>query len=128
MTDLLRISFPSYSLVVTLILFSIARFENQRWKQARLNGFSGASQSFGGFVDLLAVISTVYFYLLLLAFAFDFGLVFSVSCFAATVISSILWALVFRCDNPLLWLIGTAAILPIGVWLSFSTSWFGLQP
>jgi hypothetical protein len=120
---------PAIGLAIVVTLFSIARFENQRWVRARANGLRGASNSVGIFVDTTAVVAGIVGLLFLAAYAYDGGWkkalgVVGVS-FLASVLYSFVLAFVIRGDSLVLWIVGTVAVWPLMAILVTYATWFG---
>ena len=121
---------PELGLGVLFVLLSSARFENQRWIRARSRGLQGSSRAIGAFVDMTGGLSLIFAFAFLVAYAVDTTILkaFVLFILAITVgfIYTILSTLVFKGDNPLIWMAGTIAIWPLSLALVPQVTWFGL--
>lgn len=121
---------PEYNLLIIAILFNSARFENQRWIRARKNGLMGASRTFGTFIDLTGFLSLIFSIAFLGAYFFDNGIILTCYLVGILFVSSIIVMMairfVVRSEHPLIWLVGTLLIWPLGIFLFSKTTWFGL--
>jgi hypothetical protein len=97
---------PTSSLAIVVTLFSIARFENQRWVRARSRGLRGASESIAFCVDTTAIAAGIVGLLFLAAYAYDEGWrkAIGIVCvsFLASAIYSFVLAFVIRGDSLVL--------------------------
>ena len=115
---------PETHLIIAACAFSIARYENQRWIRARMHGMQGANKWLGLVVDLTGLAGHAFNFLFLAAYLYDFGWAKALS-FAA-IVFALSFVSVFSRDRFWKWILGTAAIWPIMIYLGFQTTWFGL--
>lgn len=120
---------PSASVAIPAILFSTARFENQRWVRMRIAGKRGVSALAGLFVDASGAISLIFGIAFLVAYWFKIGWKPVVGLVVISQAIGILYSIVstpiFRGDNLFVMLIGTIAVWPLMVWLAAQVTWFG---
>lgn len=122
--------FPPTLVIIISAIFSIARFENQRWVRARMNGFRGANQAFGLFVDTTRSVALIFGLSFLVAAGWQFGWLTIGGLMLIGIVTTTLWALLstplFGGDNLFVWMVGTLAIWPLMVVLSLQLNWFGV--
>lgn len=120
---------PPAAVASLSIPLSIARFENQRWIRARNNGFRGANEGFGFFVDLTGSISFLFGAAFIIAFAWQFGWQQTVALVLISAGTGMIWSLILAvlgiADHWIIWIIGTIAVWPLMIGLSRTISWFG---
>ena len=115
----------SLQIILLVALFRVAAFENQRWVKARQGGMRGASEVFGLFVDLTLGFSTLLWWLFLISFAVDTSFLSAFFLFLIPLVTTLLWSIVAR-DNIFIWTVSTLLVLPVGLYLLFQTTLFGL--
>ena len=115
----------SLQIILLVALFRVAAFENQRWVRARQGGMRGASEVFGLFVDLTMGFSTLLWWLFLISFAVDTSFLSAFFLFLVPLLTTLLWSVVAR-DNIFVWTVSTLLVLPVGLYLLFQTTLFGL--
>ena len=115
----------SLQIILLVALFRVAAFENQRWVRARQGGMRGASEVFGLFVDLTMGFSTLLWWLFLISFAVDTSFLSAFVLFLVPLVTTLLWSVVAR-DNIFVWTVSTLLVLPVGLYLLFQTTLFGL--
>ena len=115
----------SLQIILLVALFRVAAFENQRWVKARQGGMRGASEVFGLFVDLTLGFSTLLWWLFLISFAVDTSFLSALFLFLVPLVTTLLWSIVAR-DNIFIWTVSTLLVLPVGLYLLFQTTLFGL--
>ena len=115
----------SLQIILLVALFRVAAFENQRWVRARQGGMRGASEVFGSFVDLTMGFSTLLWWLFLISFAVDTSFLSALFLFLVPLVTTLLWSVVAR-DNIFVWTVSTLLVLPVGLYLLFQTTLFGL--
>ena len=115
----------SITLVLLVIIFRIAAFENQRWVRYRKSGRQGQSQVIGAFVDLAMPLAGILWGLFLIAFFVDTSFLTALTIYLITFVALVLWGLISR-DNIFVWTLSTVAVLPMGIYLLGKTSLFGL--
>jgi len=115
----------SLQIILLVILFRVAAFENQRWVRARRGGMTGASEAFGLFVDLTMSLGGLLWWLFLISFAIDASFVSAIVLFLIPFITTLLWSVISK-DNIFIWMLSTLLVLPIGLYLVFQTTLFGL--
>ncbi len=121
---------PDLHLGLMFILLDTARFENQRWVNARLQGLRGANKSFGLFVDNTGIWSGIYSYAFLIAYMVDASILDAIVLYVLAQIIGLIYtmlsSLLFRGDSLIIWMIGTISIYPIAYVLFSKVTWFGL--
>ncbi len=115
----------SLQIILLVALFRVAAFENQRWVKARQGGMRGASEVFGLFVDLTLGFSTLLWWLFLISFAVDTSFLSALLLFLVPLVITLPWSIVAR-DNIFIWIVSTLLVLPVGLYLLFQTTLFGL--
>lgn len=115
----------SLQIILLVALFRVAAFENQRWVKARQGGMRGASEVFGLFVDLTLGFSTLLWWLFLISFAVDTSFLSALFLFLVPLVITLPWSIVAR-DNIFIWIVSTLLVLPVGLYLLFQTTLFGL--
>ena len=117
-------SFENLSLQIILLvaLFRVAAFENQRWVRANQSGMTGASEVFALFT---MGFGTLLWWLFLISFAVDTSFLSALFLFLIPFGTSLLWSVVAR-DNIFVWKLSTLLVLPVGLYLVFQTTLFGL--
>ena len=115
----------SLQIILLVILFRVAAFENQRWVRARRGGMTGASEAFGLFVDLTMSLGGLLWWLFLISFAIDTSFISAIVLFLIPFITTLLWSVISK-DNIFIWMLSTLLVLPIGLYLVFQTTLFGL--
>ena len=116
--------FPKTLILVAVIVFRIAAFENQRWVRARKNGMRGSSETIGFIVDTLLPFGTLMWYLFLAAYAYDSSILNAVILFLIAFASLMVWSLIAK-DNIALSIVGSIIMLPIVFYLLSTTTFFG---
>ena len=121
---------PEINIILVVFLFRVAAFENQRWVRQRMQGMRGSSEEFGVLVDMTMTIGTVLWYGFLGMYAFDYGivngLILWVMALAFMIIYGIISGPIFGGDKLLILFIGTLLTVPLGAYLVFKTTVFGL--
>ena len=120
---------PDTDILIFAILFDICRYENQRWVRARqLHNFRGSWILLGEFVDWTRIISLLFAIALLISCGLTFGIQYTVGLLIIVVLTGYIYTLVSTLimggDNIIMWLVGTIAIWPIGIWLATKLNWF----
>ena len=115
----------SLQIILLVILFRVAAFENQRWVRARRGGMTGASEAFGLFVDLTMSLGGLLWWLFLISFAIDTSFISAIVLFLIPFITTLLWSVISK-DNIFIWMLSTLLVPPIGLYLIFQTTLFGL--
>ena len=115
----------SLQIILLVALFRVAAFENQRWVRARQGGMTGTSEVFGLFVDLTLSFSSLLWWLFLLSFAVDTSFLSALFLFLVPLVTTFFWGVVAR-DNIFIWMLSTLIVLPVGLYLVFQTTLFGL--
>ena len=115
----------SLQIILLVALFRVAAFENQRWVRARRGGMTGASEIFGLFVDLTMGLGGLLWWLFLISFAVDTSFLSAFFLFLVPFVTTLLWSVVAR-DNIFVWTVSTLLVLPVGLYLLFQTTLFGL--
>jgi hypothetical protein len=120
---------PELYLFLIAVLQRIAAFENQRWVRQRQQGIRGSSESIGVLVDFVMPLGTILWYAFLLMYAIDVSfltaLLMWVGAMVALTVYGLISGKVFG-DNIFIWILGTFLTLPIGIYLIFQTTIFGL--
>ncbi|PCJ56570.1 MAG: hypothetical protein COA65_10510 [Rhodospirillaceae bacterium] len=121
---------PKTDLGILFVLFSTARFENQRWVRARLRGLQGDNQAIGAFIDITGGLSLFFAFAFLVAYAVDTTILKAVVLFVLTGTIGIIYALVstwvFKGESWIIWMVGTIAVWPLSLALVPQVTWFGL--
>ena len=120
---------PDTDILILAILFDICRYENQRWVRARhLHNFRGSWILLGEFVDWTRIISLLFAMAFLISCGLTFGIQYAVGLLIIVALAGYIYALVSTLimggDNSIMWLVGTIAIWPIGIWLATKLNWF----
>tara|TARA_B100000989_G_scaffold213148_1_gene161975 strand:+ start:88 stop:462 length:375 start_codon:yes stop_codon:yes gene_type:complete len=115
----------SLQIILLVAVFRVAAFENQRWVRARRGGMTGASEIFGLFVDLTMGLGGLLWWLFLISFAVDTSFLSALFLYLITFGVTLLWSLISR-DTIFIWFISTLLVLPVGLYLVFQTTLFGL--
>ena len=115
----------SLQIILLVALFRVAAFENQRWVRARRGGMRGASEVLGLFVDLTMGLGGLLWWLFLISFAVDTSFLSALFLFLVPLVTTLLWSVVAR-DNIFVWTVSTLLVLPVGLYLVFQTTLFGL--
>tara|TARA_B100000674_G_scaffold321026_1_gene267514 strand:+ start:37 stop:411 length:375 start_codon:yes stop_codon:yes gene_type:complete len=115
----------SLQIILLVALFRVAAFENQRWVRARRGGMRGASEVLGLFVDLTMGLGGLLWWLFLISFAVDTSFLSAFFLFLVPFVTTLLWSVVAR-DNIFVWTVSTLLVLPVGLYLVFQTTLFGL--
>ena len=120
---------PELYLFLIAVLQRIAAFENQRWVKQRQQGIRGSSESIGVLVDFVMPLGTILWYAFLLMYAIDVSFVTALLMWVGAMVALTVYGLisgkVFG-DNIFIWILGTFLTLPIGIYLIFQTTIFGL--
>lgn len=117
---------PPQQILILYVAFSILRFENQRWIRSIASGRTGASAlvpafvNITGFLGLLVLIGTLG--LIFWSAGWRPGLGLMLISFLAGLISSAVFALLFRGDSFVIWLLATLAMWPVGYLLIATTA------
>ena len=123
---------PDPQLLVLVLLFSIARFENQRWIRARRAGLMGSSEMVGVIVELTGIIALLFGVAFLIAYWYDTDIIKVVVLVAASIVVGLAYAalsgMILKRDSLVLWMLGTVAVWPLGFALAAKVTWFGLLP
>lgn len=113
---------PPMAVLLSIVVLSRLRFENQRWVNVILSGRRGSSQAFATFVLVTGLLGTI-FYIGTLAFLWWFaGLSVAVGTFALNMLIGIVWSLTlgaFIRDTFMIWLTATLAIWPVSIYVAF---------
>ena len=120
---------PELYLFLIAVLQRIAAFENQRWVKQRQQGIRGSSETIGVLVDFVMPLGTILWYAFLLMYAIDVSFVTALLMWVGAMVALTVYGLisgkVFG-DNIFIWILGTFLTLPIGIYLIFQTTIFGL--
>jgi len=120
---------PELYLFLIAVLQRIAAFENQRWVRQRQQGIRGSSETIGVLVDFVMPLGTILWYTFLLMYAIDVSFVTALLMWVGAMVALTVYGLisgkVFG-DNIFIWILGTFLTLPIGIYLIFQTTIFGL--
>jgi hypothetical protein len=112
-------------ILLLVILFRVAAFENQRWVRSRLSGLRGADENIGALVDLVMPIGTVLWYFFLISYGFDTSIIDALVLFVIPMIATSIYGLI-KSDGTYTWIFGSIFTLPLGLYLIYQTSIFGL--
>lgn len=115
---------PITSAAVLAGLFSIARFENQRWCKVISTGRVGMGQSMQAVVLMTGIISHIFGAIFLISFGMELGWQPAIGLMIVSFATSFLWA-AFAPLTPVFWVLATLLIWPAMIALSFKTNWFG---
>ena len=122
-------SLPTVGLIILSLLFSAARFENQRWIRARAGGLTGSSEIAGLFVNLTGLLSLLFAVVFLAAYGYDEGLVKVITLIAIMLVGGLIISTaigaILKGDNLFIWILGTVGIWPLAVVLFMRVTWFG---
>lgn len=121
---------PDTTIAVLSVLFSMARFENQRWIRARLGGYRGASQLAGLIIDMTGPLALLFAVAFLVAYGYDASFQEAVGLLVITLaggmLASTTLGAIIGGDKLVAWMVGTAAVWILAVILAAHVSWFGL--
>ncbi|KAA5605867.1 hypothetical protein F1188_09665 [Roseospira marina] len=121
---------PDTIVAVLSVLFSMARFENQRWIRARLNGYRGSWQLLGVLVDMTGVLALLFSVAFLVAYDYGTSVEQAVGLLVITfvggMVGSTALGAVLGGDRAIVWLLATLLVWALAVGLATHVSWFGL--
>lgn len=106
---------PDVTTVIIFLLFSMARFENQRWVKARKSGLKGANILFGNFVDITSLVGTIASYIFLAILWYKTSWKQPLCLYVFEQIFGILTMFVLGKDSLIKWMLGTFGVWIIGI-------------
>src|SRR6266478_8609336 len=103
---------PNAAILIWAVVLSCARFENQRWIRARMEGFRGSNAAFGFFVDATGLIAVLFAITIAALNLYDFGWRKTVGLLVLTLAGGWFWAalgtfVAALAGKVALWIIGT---------------------
>lgn len=114
------------SYLLAIAMYSILRFENQRWFRARANGMRGSNESIGNLVDATFFLGSIFTLAFFLAYLFDYGLLKTGVAFATGFGAALVWAFVSK-DTIASWVLSTIFLWPAMIYLATLVTWFGIN-
>ena len=121
---------PDTTIAVLSVLFSMARFENQRWIRARLGGYRGGSQLSGLIVDMTGPLALLFAVAFLVAYGYDTSVQQAVGLLVITLVGGMVGSTALGAmlggDRIIVWLLATLFVWFLAFGLAAHVSWFGL--